>query len=203
MIARLWRGRAADAAKADAYVRHFTGTVTTELKGLAGHRGAWLLRREVDGGAEFIALTLWESRQSIEAFTGPDISKSVVEPEARAVLSAFDDFATHYDVAFTGGNEAGEANQVQPALTPHDLRASCRTDERRSSGRCTCRHIRGRRLNSSCRASFSPPVSGNWRFAPRPYRPRRTWRTRPQASPSRMPSLILLSSFALPASAEP
>ncbi len=47
MIARLWRGRAADAAKADAYVRHFTGTVTAELKGLAGHRGAWLLRREV------------------------------------------------------------------------------------------------------------------------------------------------------------
>ena len=103
MIARLWRGRAADAANADAYVRHFTGTVTTELKGLSGNRGAWLLRREVDGGAEFIALTLWESRQSIEAFTGPDISKSVVEPQARAVLSAFDDFATHYDVAFTGG----------------------------------------------------------------------------------------------------
>ena len=28
MIARQWRGRAADAAKADAYVRHFTDTVT-------------------------------------------------------------------------------------------------------------------------------------------------------------------------------
>ena len=102
MIARLWRGHAADAAKADAYVRHFTGTVSAELKDLAGHRGAWLLRREVDGRTEFIALTLWESRASIEAFTGPDISKSVVEPEARTVLSAFDDFATHYEVAFSG-----------------------------------------------------------------------------------------------------
>ena len=101
MIARLWRGRAADAAKADAYVRHFTGAVTAELKGLTGHRGAWLLRREVDGGTELIALTLWDSRQSIEAFTGPDISKSVVEPEARAVLDQFDDFASHYDVAYT------------------------------------------------------------------------------------------------------
>ena len=101
MIARLWCGRAADAAKADAYVRHFTGTVSAELKDLAGHRGAWLLRREVDGRTEFIALTLWESRASIEAFTGPDISKSVVEPEARAVLSALDDFATYYEVAFT------------------------------------------------------------------------------------------------------
>jgi Antibiotic biosynthesis monooxygenase len=100
MIARLWRGSAADAANADAYVRHFTGTVTAELKDLAGHRGAWLLRREVDGRSEFIAFTLWESRQSIEAFTGPDISKSVVEPEARAVLQEFDNVASHYDVAF-------------------------------------------------------------------------------------------------------
>ena len=100
MIARLWRGRAADAANADTYARHFTGTVSTELKGLAGHRGAWLLRREVDGATEFIAVTLWESRQSIEAFTGPDISRSVVEPEGRAVLSDFDSFATHYEVAF-------------------------------------------------------------------------------------------------------
>ena len=100
MIARLWRGCAADAAAAEAYVRHFTETVSAELKDLAGHRGAWLLRREVDGRTEFVAWTLWETRQSIEAFTGPDISRAVVEPEARAVLSTFDDYATHYDVAF-------------------------------------------------------------------------------------------------------
>jgi len=50
MIARLWRGRAADAANADAYVRHFTGTVSAELKDLGGHRGAWLLRRDAPPG---------------------------------------------------------------------------------------------------------------------------------------------------------
>jgi len=99
MIARLWRGQAASAVNADAYARHVTGTVFPPLKDLAGHRGAWLLRRETDGRTEFLALTLWESRQSIEAFTGPDIGKAVVEPEARAVLE-FDDFASHYDVAF-------------------------------------------------------------------------------------------------------
>ena len=99
MIARLWRGEA-DAAKADAYFRHVTGTVFPELEDLAGHRGAWLLRREADGRTEFLAVTLWESRQAIEAFAGSDIDKAVVEPEARAVLVAFDDFATHYDVAF-------------------------------------------------------------------------------------------------------
>ena len=99
MIARLWRGRA-EPAKADAYLQHFSRTVAPELKELDGHRGAWLLRREVEGRTEFLAVTLWASRQSIEAFTGPDISKSVVEPEARAALAEFDDFATHYEVAF-------------------------------------------------------------------------------------------------------
>jgi heme-degrading monooxygenase HmoA len=98
MIARLWRGQAADTANADAYARHAINTVFPSLKDLAGHRGAYLLRRDVEGATEFLAMTLWDSRQSIEAFAGSDISKAVVEPEARAVLSGFDDFATHYEV---------------------------------------------------------------------------------------------------------
>ena len=98
MIARLWRGRAANTIDADAYARHATATVFPSLSSLAGHRGAYLLRRDVDGGAEFLAVTLWESRQSIAAFAGNDIDQAVVEPEARAVLSHFDDFATHYEV---------------------------------------------------------------------------------------------------------
>ncbi len=102
MIARLWRGRA-ETAEADGYFRHFAETVVPSLKNLEGHRGAWLLRREVEGRTEFLAVTLWRSRHSIEAFTGPDISTSVVEPEARAVLSSFDDFATHYEVAVEPG----------------------------------------------------------------------------------------------------
>ena len=51
MIARLWRGQAAN-AQADAYFRHVTGTVFPSLKDLAGHRGAWLLRRQADGQTE-------------------------------------------------------------------------------------------------------------------------------------------------------
>jgi heme-degrading monooxygenase HmoA len=100
MITRLWRGHAETTAKADTYFRHFTGTGVPELNELDGHRGAWLLRREVDGRTEFLAVTLWESRQAIEAFAGADIDKAIVEPEARAVLAEFDDFARHYEVAF-------------------------------------------------------------------------------------------------------
>jgi heme-degrading monooxygenase HmoA len=99
MIVRIWRGQATN-AKADAYFRHVTGTVFPSLKRLAGHCGAWLLRRQVDGQTEFLALTLWESLDSIRAFAGDDVATAIVEPEAHAVLADFDDFARHYEVAF-------------------------------------------------------------------------------------------------------
>ena len=99
MIARTWRGRAT-AANASVYVRHFTETVVPQLKALPGHCGAWLMQRPLDGEVELVALTLWESRAAIEAFAGEDISRAHVEPQARAVLASFDDFADHYEVAY-------------------------------------------------------------------------------------------------------
>jgi heme-degrading monooxygenase HmoA len=100
MIARTWHAQALP-DRADAYAAHFKNSVVPSLKSLTGHRGAFLLQREVDGRVEFLAMTLWESRASIEAFAGRDISRAHVEPEGRAALSTFDDFADHYDVAFT------------------------------------------------------------------------------------------------------
>ncbi len=83
MIVRLWRGEAATPAKARGYFEHVTGTVFPSLKALPGHVDAWLLRREVDGKTEFLAMTLWDSIASIKAFAGEDIGTAIVEPEAR------------------------------------------------------------------------------------------------------------------------
>ena len=105
MIARTWRGRAST-ANAPAYVGHFTRNVVPELKRLAGHRGAWLLQRSTGAGMEFLAVTLWESREAIRAFAGEDIARAHVEPQARAVLSGFDESADHYEVAFSSGGAA-------------------------------------------------------------------------------------------------
>jgi len=101
MIARLWRGTATT-AKADAYNRHFTTAVAPHLKDIDGHLGAYLLRREAGGQVEFLAVTLWDSIETIKKFAGPDPEVAIVEPEGRAALSAFDDFARHYDVAYGG-----------------------------------------------------------------------------------------------------
>ena len=103
MIVRLWRGQA-PASTASAYQQHAIQTVFPSLAQLDGHRGAWLLRREIEGQTEFIAMTLWDSIDSIRAFAGDDISTAIVEPEGRAALSSFDDFATHYEVAFNRGS---------------------------------------------------------------------------------------------------
>jgi hypothetical protein len=98
MIARLWSGRSTN-AKADTYSRHFITTVVPGLKTIAGHQGAYLLRRERDGQIEFLALTLWDSIETIKKFAGPDPAVAIVEPEGRAGLTQIDEFATHYDVA--------------------------------------------------------------------------------------------------------
>ncbi|HLJ19599.1 MAG TPA: hypothetical protein VKU84_05350 [Stellaceae bacterium] len=101
MIARLWRGVAVG-GNAEAYRQHVTGTVFPSLREIAGHRGAYLLKRTAGGRTEFLAVTLWDSVDAIRAFAGDDPETAVVEPEARAVLAEFDDSARHYEVAYDG-----------------------------------------------------------------------------------------------------
>jgi heme-degrading monooxygenase HmoA len=114
MIARLWRGVAVG-GNAEAYQDHATQTVFPSLAEIAGHRGAYLLRRAVGDRTEFLAVTLWDSMDAIRAFAGSDPETAVVEPEARAVLAEFDDFARHYEVAYDGVSGPPSAS---PARAP-------------------------------------------------------------------------------------
>lgn len=97
MIFRIWRGQAAE-KNAVAYQEHLAATVFPKLKDIPGHRGAYLLRRDLDGNVEFLALTLWESMHAVQSFAGADPNFAVVEPEARKLLDQFDEFARHYEV---------------------------------------------------------------------------------------------------------
>ena len=94
MIARAWRGTA-QAGAAGAYLQHFRDEVQPALRRLPGHRGAQVLVRE----SEILVLTFWESMDAVRAFAGNDPDRAVVEPQARAVLAAFDGFVRHYEVA--------------------------------------------------------------------------------------------------------
>ena len=98
MIARLWRGTAADRRNADAYVRHLRTNVVPELSAIPGYREVRLMRREEGGRTEFLVMTLWDSMDAIRRFAGEHPERAVVEPEARAVLAEYDDFVRHYEV---------------------------------------------------------------------------------------------------------
>jgi heme-degrading monooxygenase HmoA len=98
MIARLWRGVASTSADADRYQRHVTIKVFASLAAIQGHRGARVLRREHGGRVEFLVMTLWDSMDAVRSFAGDNPEAAVVEPEARAVLSDYDNFVRHYEV---------------------------------------------------------------------------------------------------------
>jgi len=105
MVLRMWRGRAT-AEKSGEYIDHVTKKVFPALGAIEGHRGAYLLQHAVDGAIEFVVLTLWESMQAVRRFAGAKPEKAVVEPEARATLTDFDESVTHFEVIHRTGGTA-------------------------------------------------------------------------------------------------
>jgi heme-degrading monooxygenase HmoA len=94
-------GAAGAAADADAYEDHLRRATLPALREIAGYEGGYVLRRETDGGIDFIVLTLWASLDAVRAFAGEDYERAVVPPEAERLLARFDKRAVHYDVALT------------------------------------------------------------------------------------------------------
>jgi heme-degrading monooxygenase HmoA len=97
MILRMWKARCA-ADQSAAYIEHATKKVFPAIRTIEGHRGEYLLRRAVEGEVELVVLTLWDSMESVKKFAGAEPDKAVVDPEARAVLTSFDEHVTHYEV---------------------------------------------------------------------------------------------------------
>ena len=99
LTVRTWSATASPAGAGD-YSRYFADTLLPQLRELPGFAGAYLLRRDLgeDGTTELTAHTFWESGAAIRAFAGDDITASVVEPEAQAMLMDFDPTASHRSV---------------------------------------------------------------------------------------------------------
>lgn len=102
MIGRLWRGWTS-ADRAEAYEALLRTEVLPGIHRIAGYRGAYLLRREVEEGVEFVTLTLWESMEAVRRFAGEDYETAVVPPEAQALLTRYDQTSRHYDVLLEPG----------------------------------------------------------------------------------------------------
>ncbi|HEY1772657.1 MAG TPA: antibiotic biosynthesis monooxygenase [Gammaproteobacteria bacterium] len=97
MIARHWRGWTMP-ENADAYESLLKEKVLPGLKGIAGYRGGYVLRREIPDAVEFVVINLFDSLDAVKAFAGPDYSVAVFEPEARVLLAKVEPLAAHYEV---------------------------------------------------------------------------------------------------------
>ncbi len=65
---------------------------------IPGFLGAEVLRREDDDEFEFTTLTRFASMEAVKAFAGDDPETARVAPEARRLLSHFDQTCTHHRI---------------------------------------------------------------------------------------------------------
>jgi len=63
----------------------------------AGFHGAYLFRADGTKEVEFVTVTLWDSLDAVRTFAGDDYELAVVPPEARRLLSRFDERSRHYE----------------------------------------------------------------------------------------------------------
>ena len=99
MISRIWHGWTTT-ENADAYeslLRHeiFLGIQDRQI---AGFRGIQLLRRSLEMEVEFVTIMEFDSLEAVRAFAGEDYEVAVVPPQARALLSRFDERSQHYEI---------------------------------------------------------------------------------------------------------
>jgi heme-degrading monooxygenase HmoA len=97
VIARVWRGWTSP-HNADAYEKFLRTKMFPSIQRVPGYVGADLLRRDARDEIAFVTITRFESLESVRAFAGEDYEQAVVEPEARALLSHFDERSEHYEV---------------------------------------------------------------------------------------------------------
>jgi heme-degrading monooxygenase HmoA len=97
MIARHWRGWT-ERQNAEAYEALLKNKVLPGLRGMAGYRGGYILRRDAEDESEFVVVNLFDSIDAVRKFAGPDYKVPVFEPEAKQLLSKFEPVANHYEV---------------------------------------------------------------------------------------------------------
>jgi heme-degrading monooxygenase HmoA len=97
LIARVWIGHT-PAARREEYLVYLRATGVRDCRATSGNRGVEVLSRIADDRAEFVFISYWNSRQSIEAFAGEDIHRARYYPEDRAFLLELPPTVSHYDV---------------------------------------------------------------------------------------------------------
>lgn len=101
-IKRVWHGWA-DPANADLYQEILTTLVISDIesKNLVGLRKMEVLRFDHDDEVEFVTMMTFDSLEQVVQLQGDDYRKCYVPDAAKAVLSRWQDEATHFSLVET------------------------------------------------------------------------------------------------------
>ena len=83
---------------AERYVSYMRATGVKEYVETEGNRGAFVLRRERDGKAEFLFVSLWDSMDAVRRFAGDDPERAVFYDEDDDFLIERDLHVDHFEV---------------------------------------------------------------------------------------------------------
>jgi len=99
MIARIWHGWTKP-EDAKAYEKLLCAEIFPSIaaRKIEGYRGAELFVRENGNEVEFVTLLRFDSMDAVEEFAGPEASKPVIFPKAKALIARME-HARHYHVA--------------------------------------------------------------------------------------------------------
>lgn len=98
MIARQWKGRTRP-ERAVEYLEYLKETGLPECRNTPGNRGVSILTRVVDGAAEFVFTSRWDSWEAIHRFAGPEPEKAVYYPKDREFLLELNPNVDHFEIA--------------------------------------------------------------------------------------------------------
>jgi heme-degrading monooxygenase HmoA len=98
MIARIWHGKTT-ITKADVYMdEYFNQTGLADYQATEGNLGVLILRQDEGEQANFLMITLWESKDAIKKFAGDDINKARYYPEDHHYFPELEPNVAHYEV---------------------------------------------------------------------------------------------------------
>lgn len=99
MICRIWHGWTSE-GNADSYERLLRDEIVVGIirREIPGFQSIDILRRSVPEGAEFVTMMWFDSIEAVRNFAGPDYERAVVPPEARRLLTRFEERSAHYAI---------------------------------------------------------------------------------------------------------
>ncbi|HVW76964.1 MAG TPA: hypothetical protein VHB45_05075 [Alloacidobacterium sp.] len=97
MITRLWQGYTTP-ENADTYETYVRDEIIPQLRKIRGFLGGRLLRRNLFQEVEFVALTYFDSLESIRAAAGEELNYTLIPEAGRKLLSRFDQRVAIYEV---------------------------------------------------------------------------------------------------------